>query len=45
MREQSENVYENKGTVQKSTTPDPSLSEEGAGVVGLCDLCVLCTFA
>ena len=29
LREQSENVYENKGTVQKSTTPDPSLCEEG----------------
>jgi hypothetical protein len=28
-REQSENVYENKGAVQKSTTPDPSLPKEG----------------
>ena len=27
--EQSENVYENKGSVRKSTTPDPSLSKEG----------------
>jgi hypothetical protein len=27
--EQSENVYENKGTVQKSTTPGSSLSKEG----------------
>jgi hypothetical protein len=27
--EQSENVYENKGSAQKSTTPDPSLSKEG----------------
>jgi hypothetical protein len=26
--EQSENVYENKGSVQKSTTPSPSLSEK-----------------
>jgi hypothetical protein len=54
--EQSENVYENKGSVQKSTTPDPSSSkegksqlpssdEEGLGVVGLCDLCALCALA
>jgi hypothetical protein len=28
-REQSENVYENKGSVKKSTTPDLSLSKEG----------------
>ena len=28
-REQSENVYENKGMAQKSTTPGPSLSKEG----------------
>jgi hypothetical protein len=45
--ERSGNVYENKGSVQKSTTPDPSLSregnsglpssdEEGLGVVRLC---------
>jgi hypothetical protein len=27
--EQSENVYENKGSAWKSTTPDPSLSKEG----------------
>jgi hypothetical protein len=27
--EQSENVYENKGSVKKSTTPNPSLSKEG----------------
>jgi hypothetical protein len=27
--EQSENVYENKGALQKSTTPGPSLSKEG----------------
>jgi hypothetical protein len=27
--EQSENVYENKGSAQKSTTPDPSLSKGG----------------
>jgi hypothetical protein len=27
--EQSENVYENKGSVQKSTTLGPSLSKEG----------------
>jgi len=27
--EQSENVFENKGTAQKSTIPDPSLSKEG----------------
>jgi hypothetical protein len=27
--EQSENVYENKGMAQKSTTPGPSLSKEG----------------
>jgi hypothetical protein len=27
--EQSENVYENKGPVEKSTTPDPALSKEG----------------
>ena len=27
--EQSENVYENKGTAQKSTTPGSSLSKEG----------------
>jgi hypothetical protein len=27
--EQSENVYENKGSTQKSATPGPSLSEEG----------------
>jgi hypothetical protein len=39
--EQSENVYENKGSVQKSTTPDPTLSKEGncglpdSGVEGL----------
>jgi hypothetical protein len=29
LREQSQNVYENKGSVRKSTTPDPSLSKEG----------------
>jgi len=29
MAEQSENVYENKGTAQKSTTPRPSLCKEG----------------
>ncbi len=56
MREQSENVYENKGSVQKSTTPDPSFSkegnhglpssdEEGLGVVRLCGLSVLCALA
>jgi hypothetical protein len=28
-REQSENVYENKGPAQKSTTLGPSLSKEG----------------
>ena len=27
--EQSENVYENKGTARKSTTPIPSLFKEG----------------
>jgi hypothetical protein len=27
--EQSENVYENKGPAQKSTSPGPSLSKEG----------------
>jgi hypothetical protein len=27
--EQSENVYENKGSLPKSTTPAPSLSKEG----------------
>jgi len=27
--EQSENVYENKGSVQKSTTPLPSLAKQG----------------
>jgi len=48
-REQSQNVYENKGSAWKSTTPDPSLSkegnprvpssdEEGRGVVGFCAL-------
>jgi hypothetical protein len=29
LNERSGNVYENKGTAQKSTTPDPSLSKEG----------------
>jgi hypothetical protein len=29
--EQSENVIENKGRDQQSTTPDPSLSKEGNG--------------
>jgi len=27
--EQSENVYENKGPVKKSTTPDPFLTKDG----------------
>jgi hypothetical protein len=27
--EQSQNVYENKGSVQKSTTPVPALSKDG----------------
>ena len=27
--EQSQNVYENKGSRRKPTTPDPSLSKEG----------------
>jgi len=55
-REQSENVYENKGMAQKSTAPGPSLSkegnrglpssvEEGLGVVRLCVLGVLCALA
>ena len=54
--EQSENVYENKGPVQKSTAPIPSLSKEGnsglpssdkegLGVVRLCGLGVLCALA
>ncbi len=54
--EQSENVYENKGSAENSTTPDPSLSkegnrelpssdEEGLGVVRLCVLRVLCALA
>jgi len=30
LTEQSQNVYENKGSGQKSTTPDPSLSKEGS---------------
>jgi hypothetical protein len=29
LAEQSENVYENKGSVQKSSTPDPSFSKDG----------------
>ncbi len=29
LREQSQNVYENKGSARKSTTPNPSLSKEG----------------
>ena len=28
VREQSQNVYENKGSAQKSTTTDPSFSKE-----------------
>ena len=54
--EQSQNVYENKGSAGKSTTPGPSLSkegnrglpssvEEGLGVVRLCVLGVLCALA
>ena len=46
--EQSQNVYENKGSAGKSTTPGPSLSkegnrglpssvEEGLGVVRTCN--------
>jgi hypothetical protein len=29
LAEQSENVYEKKGSAKKSTTPDPSLSKDG----------------
>ena len=35
LREQSQNVYENKGSAQKSTTPNPSFSKEAnSGLVG-----------
>ncbi len=54
--ERTGNVYENKGSAPKSTTPNPSSSEkgssyfpsldkEGLGVVGLCGLWVLCALA
>ncbi len=55
LTEQSENVYENKGTVLKSTTPGHSLSKEGncrlpssdeeGGVAGFCSPDVLCALA
>ena len=52
-REQTQNVYENKGTEQKPATSNPSLSKEGNRVPpspaeergGLRDLGVLCALA
>jgi hypothetical protein len=54
--DRSGNVIENKGTAKKSTTPNPSLSnegnsglpssgEEGSGVVRLCDRREFCALA